>query len=397
MKKVEKKHWMLKAGGIFAAVLMVTGCLDSDIADQSFAFRINHIAIDPDPPVTNVHPAHTHTHGTVFAASDGGGIFKSVDGGMSWQNVSAGLTDFQINWIAFDPSPPANILPGAFRYIYAGTENQGVFRSTDGGAVWSKINNLSATRISSIVIDPNTCASAPACDHIYVGARDGEGIFRSINKGGTWGGFNGGDMVGPQDISRLGIYDNELVPPSILFAGTETGDMFKYNAAVDSDWVVMDKPAPLILEEIYSIDAFSPIDILVGVSGLPPQREIVRSTTPTGGWVKITPSQDTDSRLVFLDPTALVLYADAEGMAKSPGPGASGTWTTILGDVLPGEPGTKDVFWAAVDYHHYDSAQPDLFLRKKALYFSTFSNLLWKYSDDITEGTWEWRALDISN
>ena len=76
--------------------------------------------------------------GTIFVGTEDAGIFRSTNRGMRWQPVNDGLTDTQ-----GDELPPVNALwvsPyfGHDRTIFAGTAGSGVFRSTDGGKTWQQ-------------------------------------------------------------------------------------------------------------------------------------------------------------------------------------------------------------------------------------------------------------------
>ena len=76
--------------------------------------------------------------GTIFVGTEDAGIFRSTNRGMRWQPVNDGLTDTQ-----GDELPPVNALwvsPyfGHDHTIFAGTAGSGVFRSTDGGKTWQQ-------------------------------------------------------------------------------------------------------------------------------------------------------------------------------------------------------------------------------------------------------------------
>lgn len=63
--------------------------------------------------------------GTVFFGTFGG-MFRSTNGGSTWAATNAGLTNVTVHVVAVDPLTPTT--------IYAGTRDQGIFKSTDGGA-----------------------------------------------------------------------------------------------------------------------------------------------------------------------------------------------------------------------------------------------------------------------
>ncbi len=73
------------------------------------------LAIDPVTPAT------------LYMGTENGGVFKSTDGGGSWRAANTGLASRYVYALAIDPAAPTT--------LYAATEN-GVHKSTDGGGSW---------------------------------------------------------------------------------------------------------------------------------------------------------------------------------------------------------------------------------------------------------------------
>jgi photosystem II stability/assembly factor-like uncharacterized protein len=73
---------------------------------------------------------------TVLAGSYGNGLFRSDDAGATWSRVDAGLTAPAFR--CFEPEPGGALL--------AGTEPARIFRSTDDGASWRELDGI--TRIA---------------------------------------------------------------------------------------------------------------------------------------------------------------------------------------------------------------------------------------------------------
>jgi photosystem II stability/assembly factor-like uncharacterized protein len=96
----------------------------------------------------------TQDSNTVFVASQGPlfspggdrGLFKTTDGGATWKPIlqvseNTGITDLEI-----DPRKPAVMYAASYQrrrntsVIVAGGPESGIYKTTDGGAHWSKIN-----------------------------------------------------------------------------------------------------------------------------------------------------------------------------------------------------------------------------------------------------------------
>ena len=140
---------------------------------------------------------HPNDSKTVFVAAIGHpfkpnkerGIFKSIDGGKSWKNVlfiadTVGVVD-----IEFAPDNPNILYAGAWRTerkpwtIISGGNNGGVYRSTNGGDSWTKVEKgLPNGLIGKI----DLAVSKADAKRVYalVEAPEGDGgLYRSDNYG----------------------------------------------------------------------------------------------------------------------------------------------------------------------------------------------------------------------
>ena len=70
--------------------------------------------------------------------SSGDGVYKSTDGGQTWSNI--GLRDTkQISKVIVDPRDANVVYVAALGHAYTPNAERGVFKSTDGGASWTKV------------------------------------------------------------------------------------------------------------------------------------------------------------------------------------------------------------------------------------------------------------------
>jgi len=148
---------------------------------------------------------------TLYAASNGNGVYKSTDNGNSWKQMSAGLNIFQslkVNEVLFYNND-----------LYAATDD-GIYKSTDNGNNWIKKSH-------GITIGPG--ATFEFCESIFehegilfTGSQNG--IYRSTDNAENWTVTN----ISGQGISAKNItYHNGL-----LFAARETiNDPVGYKSA----------------------------------------------------------------------------------------------------------------------------------------------------------------------
>jgi photosystem II stability/assembly factor-like uncharacterized protein len=110
--------------------------------------------------------------GTFWAGTEEDGVFLSTDGGTSWNARSSGLMHKTVYTIAVDPSDS--------RIVYAGTFGGGVYKSTDKGASWAEHSEgLTNPDVHALVILP----SHPAT--VFAGTLNG-GLFVTSDGGTTW-------------------------------------------------------------------------------------------------------------------------------------------------------------------------------------------------------------------
>ena len=147
----------------------------------------------------------------VYVAKWNHGVYATVDGGQTWTLGNNGLTDTQIFDLDIDPTNPAVLYAsttiGIFQsvdaganwskisgptlvnemsisridsgYLYVVTENEGIYRSRDGGLTWQTATPNGVTAFMSI----GTAVSGT--EHVYAGSVN-EGLFVSNNSGLSW-------------------------------------------------------------------------------------------------------------------------------------------------------------------------------------------------------------------
>ncbi|MDE2462304.1 MAG: exo-alpha-sialidase [Alphaproteobacteria bacterium] len=144
----------------------------------------------------------------------GYGLFKSTDAGKHWQSV--GLTNTRhIGAIWIDPHDPNNVVVGVQGPFFEPSAARGVFRSTDGGAHWTRVLKINDwTGVSSIASDPeapNVLYAAawqarqyPWLSYFTPTSGKGSAIYKSVDGGVHWTRLSGGGW--PQgDLGRISL------------------------------------------------------------------------------------------------------------------------------------------------------------------------------------------------
>ena len=175
--------------------------------------EINNVLTNKGVYALAIDPENTNV---VYAGTWESGVFKSTDGGEHWSKASNGLTNRHVLSLAIDPKN-TNV-------IYAGTYGDGVFKSTDGGEHWNKADN----GLTNIAGSPNTHVNSLAIDPkntnvIYAGTDQYDGgIFKSTDGGASWSKADNG--LPYTNILSLAI---DLKNTNIIYAGTWGDGVFK--------------------------------------------------------------------------------------------------------------------------------------------------------------------------
>jgi photosystem II stability/assembly factor-like uncharacterized protein len=150
--------------------------------------NITSVALDPRDPNGNV----------IYVGTDNGGVWKSTDGGADWTPLTDYVTDpnstpvpVAIGGVAVDPGNPNTVYAatGVASNQPSAQPGVGVLKSTDGGLTWTLLGaNVFANALVS-----KMAVSKPGRDgltSIYVavaaGGAFGPGVYRSQDGGQTW-------------------------------------------------------------------------------------------------------------------------------------------------------------------------------------------------------------------
>jgi photosystem II stability/assembly factor-like uncharacterized protein len=109
-----------------------------------------------------------------YMATAGSGVWKTVDGGQVWTCVSDSVRLTSVASVAVAPSHPDTVYVGAGG---SGPE-AGLYRSNDGGEHWDLVG-FQGHAVSSIVVDPRH-------PDIVIAAAGDKGVERSTDGGKSW-------------------------------------------------------------------------------------------------------------------------------------------------------------------------------------------------------------------
>lgn len=128
---------------------------------------------------------------TYYFGATGGGVWKSTDGGLAWRPMADKVKDMSpsIGAIAVAPSDPNVIYAGTGEACIRGDiiAGNGVYKSTDGGKTWSESGLKDTVAIGRLIVHPKNAdiAFVAALGHPF-GPNPERGIFRTTDGGKIW-------------------------------------------------------------------------------------------------------------------------------------------------------------------------------------------------------------------
>jgi photosystem II stability/assembly factor-like uncharacterized protein len=179
------------------------GVYKSDDAGRTWKFaglreagQIGRIVVHPN----DANWVYLAVLGHAFGKNEERGVYRSKDGGETWDRVlflsdSTGAADLSMN-----PRNPREIYAGMWRgerkpwALISGSEEAGVYKTTDGGDTWEKL----AGGLPTGMVGKVGVAVSPANpDRVWalVEAEPEGGVYRSDDAGKTWRRVNSENML----------------------------------------------------------------------------------------------------------------------------------------------------------------------------------------------------------
>ncbi|HTJ28432.1 MAG TPA: glycoside hydrolase [Candidatus Limnocylindria bacterium] len=201
-------------GGVFKT--RDAGRTWTPIFDDQPTASVGAIAVAPSAPDTVYVGSGEGRQRPDLAVGDG--IYKSTDGGAHWTHL--GLRDGQqIARIVVDPHDANRLYVAVLGHPYGPNAERGVYRSTDGGATFTRVlgsgADAGAFDLALDQHDPRTLyASLWAARQTPWETADGDsvqrasagsGLYKSTDGGSTWTHLEGGLPTQAQGVGRIAV------------------------------------------------------------------------------------------------------------------------------------------------------------------------------------------------
>ncbi len=235
----------------------------------------------------------------IYAGGEGG-FAVSTDGGEHWNRANTGLAGADVWALLIDDQDPLT--------WYAGTRQDGLWRTTDGGLTWALIGGDFATKTILAI------AKVRNSNAVYASFADA-GLYKTTDRGNTWV---------PLGEDKLGNYVYHVAPSPVnsqLYA-------FHNGVFVSSDggttWTSKSTGLP---SYPFGLMAFDPVDPQIMYVGYYEQG-MFKTTNGGDTWSEVGSFNMKRIRSICVDPwDARVVYAGTDGyLFRSTDKGA--TWST---------------------------------------------------------------------
>lgn len=216
------------SGGLFRT--LDGGMTWTPIFERQATLSIGAIAVQPgNPKVIWVGTGESNVRNSV---SFGDGVYKSIDGGASWTRVGLENTE-TISRIVINPENPDNVFVAALGHPFGPNPDRGIFVTEDGGRSWRKTLYIDEEHgAADVDLDPSNPKIVYAGmwhfdrkPWTYTSGSEKGGVFQSVDGGATWKRLTNGL---PKLMGRIGV---KVAPsnPNVVYviAESKEGTLFR--------------------------------------------------------------------------------------------------------------------------------------------------------------------------
>ena len=184
------------------------GTTFTPIFDNGGTFNLCCVVVDPKN--SDIVWLGTGENASQRSAHFGDGVYKSSDAGKTWQRMGLEKSE-HIGQILIDPRNSSVVYVAAQGPLFSAGGERGLYKTTDGGATWSRVLHISDdTGISDIVFDPKNAdvlyaSSYQRRRHVgqMIGGGPEGGIWKTTDAGKKWTKLTNG--LPKDDVGRIAL------------------------------------------------------------------------------------------------------------------------------------------------------------------------------------------------
>ncbi|UCF20894.1 MAG: glycosyl hydrolase [Gemmatimonadota bacterium] len=196
------------------------------IFDKYGSYSIGCVTVDPNNAL--VIWVGTGENNSQRSVGYGDGVYKSTDGGRSFEKV--GLENSEhVGMIVVDPRDSDIVYVAAQGPLWAPGGDRGLYKTADGGRSWERVLEIDEnTGVSEVHLDPRNpdvlyAVAYQRRRHVWtlINGGPGSGLYKSTDAGATWHKINSGLPSG--DKGRIGLAVSPI-DPDVLYAIVEAAE-----------------------------------------------------------------------------------------------------------------------------------------------------------------------------
>ncbi|WOK09291.1 glycosyl hydrolase [Imperialibacter roseus] len=209
------------------------GATFDPLFDSEGSSSIGCVALDPNN--SNVVWVGSGENNNQRVVGYGDGVYKSIDGGKSWENMGLKMSE-HIAKIIVDPTNSDVVYVAAIGPLWKEGGERGVYKTEDGGKTWTAVLTIDEhTGVTDMVMDPRDpkviyAAAMQRRRHVftYIGGGPGSGMYKTTDGGQSWSKINKG--LPTVDMGRIGLTISPANPEviyAIVEAAQNKGGFFR--------------------------------------------------------------------------------------------------------------------------------------------------------------------------
>ncbi len=218
---------------------------------------------ESDPNIVFVGMGEHAPRGVMTSYGDG--VYKSYNAGKTWKKIGLDKTQ-QIARIVIHPKDPNIVYVAAQGAINAPTQDRGIYKSTDGGNTWKKVlfvNDLTGCSDLSMDMHNPQVLYAAMWHHQrlpwkVISGGPGSGLYKSSDGGETWEKINTGL---PKELGKLAISVSRANPDKVYAlvesdTEKEQGGLF-FSGNAGKNWSKVSSDHRVVQRAWYYIEVFA--------------------------------------------------------------------------------------------------------------------------------------------
>ncbi len=222
----DDRHWLVAAasGGVWSTGN--AGTTWTPVFDREASSSIGCVTFSPSDPM--IAWVGTGENNALRSVGYGDGVHKSIDGGATWTRVGLERSG-HIGKILVDPRDPDVVWVAAQGPLWSSGGDRGLYKTTDGGRSWAQVLAISdETGVSDIAFDPRDpdvvyAAAWQRRRHVWTVISGGpeSALYKTTDGGATFRRLTRG--LPSVDLGRIGLAVSPI-DPDVVYATLEAAD-----------------------------------------------------------------------------------------------------------------------------------------------------------------------------